>query len=600
MNKQIITERVQELRAYMKEHMIDAVVICDADPHGSEYVPERWKARTWISGFSGSAGTAVVTHTDARLWTDSRYWLAAEEELAQTPFTLMKDGDPSTPGIREWLLQHFDFTHRTYTLSVDGRVMSLAAVEDLMEECRFKLKYKDFPIDALWKDRPADSKAVVSIQPMIYAGESAREKIDRLAAELRRLKAGSMVVTQLDEVAWLTNLRGSDIHCNPVFCAYLLVTEYGDAKLMIHKYKLTPEVKAHLRAEGISVVGYKQHKQIYDMSWNHLHPMLVDPNTVSYEIVNLSSRAYGPLHKVLHPSPVAAMKAQKNPAEIEGFRQAHLRDGVAMVRFLHWLEQAVPQGGQTELSVAEKLEQFRAEGELYRGTSFDTISAYAHHAAIVHYEPTPQTDIPLQPKGMLLLDSGAQYQDGTTDITRTISLGELTEEEMTDYTLVLKGHIRLAMTRFPKGTCGTQIDITARYAMWQQGINYGHGTGHGVGSYLCVHEGPHQIRMNHKPAPLLSGTIVTNEPGIYRAGKHGVRIENIMLVEPFMQTEYGEFLQLHPLTLCPIDTKPIVREQLDSAEVEYLNAYHRRVYEELSPLLAEAERTWLREATKEI
>ena len=404
--------------------------------------------------------------------------------------------------------------------------------------------------------------------------------------------AWAATITQLDEIAWLTNLRGTDVHCNPVAVSYMVVTE-EDATLFIDSRKLTPQVQEYLTEQGIrqeeytAIIPYLENYQG--------QAMLMDPGTCNYELYETLSRHFSDIVKA--KSVIAPLKAIKNEAEIAGYRNAMLRDGVAMVKFLKWLKPAVEAGGQTEITVDQKLTGLRAEQPLYRDISFDTIAGYGPHGAIVHYEATPETDAPLEPKGLLLLDSGAQYQDGTTDITRTIALGPLTDEEKKDYTLVLRGHIRLAMVKFPAGTSGTQLDVCARYAMWQEGLNYLHGTGHGVGSYLNVHEGPHQIRMNYMPAPLRSGMTVTNEPGIYKAGSHGVRTENTMLITHYMEGEYGEFLQLEPLTLCPIDKTPIVLEMMQSDEIQYLNQYHEKVYDTLSPLLDEEDRQWLREAT---
>ena len=397
-----------------------------------------------------------------------------------------------------------------------------------------------------------------------------------------------MVVSQLDEIAWLLNLRGTDVHCNPVFVAYVLLTQ-SEVTLFTNPEKITPEVAAYLKENKINTLPYSDITK--NLESYKAETLLLDTNSSSW---NLQASLPENCKVVGHNSLIAPMKAIKNEAEIRGFRNAMIRDGVAMVKFLHWLKQTMKSGNYpTEMEVDRKLTSLRAEQPLFRDISFDTIAAYGPHGAIVHYEATPETDVKLEPKGLLLLDSGAHYQDGTTDITRTIALGPLTKSEKLDYTLVLKGHIRLALTKFPKGACGTQIDALARYAMWQHGINFLHGTGHGVGSYLNVHEGPHQIRMNYKPAPLLPGTTVTNEPGIYRAGEHGVRIENTMIVQEYKKTEFGEFLQLDALTLCPIDTTPIIWEMMLPDEIAYLNAYHKRVYDELSPFLNNEEKGWL-------
>lgn len=558
-----IIERVETLRKYLQKNGLSAFIFPSTDPHQGEYVPQHWMTRQWISGFDGSAGTAVVTLSDAALWTDSRYFIAAEEQLKGTPFQLMKDGMPETPSIEEWICQQLK---EGETVGIDGELLPLEGEDgwgSAFGKAGIKLRTDLDPAETLWEDRPPIPKNKVEIQPLEFAGESAESKIERVRQALREQKAEHLVISQLDEIAWLLNLRGSDVHCNPVFVSYVLLTQ-NDVTLFIDSEKLDETVENYLKSIGVSI-----------------HP-------------------YGkPAVKSTASNPIPAMKSVKNAAEIEGFHRAMVRDGVAMVKFLRWLKPAVEAGNETELSIDKKLTALRAEQDLYRGLSFDTIAAYGPHGAIVHYEATPDSDVVLEPKGLLLLDSGAQYQDGTTDITRTIALGPLTDEEKLDYTLVLKGHIRLALTRFPDGISGTQIDALARYAMWQHGINYGHGTGHGVGSYLCVHEGPHQIRHTWKPAPLHAGMTVTNEPGIYRQGKHGVRIENTMLIVEAGETEFGRFLRLEPLTLCPIDLTPVIWDMMTQEEITYLNTYHKKVYDELAPYLTEEEREWLKTNTKE-
>lgn len=558
----IITERVEALRNYLRKNGLSAFIFPSTDPHQGEYVPEHWQTRQWISGFDGSAGAAVVTLSDAALWTDSRYFIAAEEQLKGTPFQLMKDGLPETPSITEWLCKQLT---EGETVGIDGDVFTMAEIEEMktaFEKAGILLRTDLDPAEELWTDRPPIPRNKVEIQPMEFAGESAESKIERVRQALREQKAEGILISQLDEIAWLLNLRGSDVHCNPVFVSYVLLT-LDEVTLFIDSEKLDETAENYLKELGVKVRPYRK---------------------PDFE------------NKVSNPIPI--MKSVKNTAEIEGFKRAMLRDGVAMVKFLRWLECAINTGKETEISIDRKLTALRAEQPLYRGLSFDTIAAYGPHGAIVHYEATPKSDVLLEPKGLLLLDSGAQYQDGTTDITRTIALGPLTDEERLDYTLVLKGHIRLALSRFPDGISGTQIDALARYAMWQRGINYGHGTGHGVGSYLCVHEGPHQIRHTWKPTPLHAGMTVTNEPGIYRAGKHGVRIENTMIIVEDGETEFGKFLRLEPLTLCPIDLTPVVWELMTPEEVTYLNAYHKKVYDELSPHLDEEERQWLKNKTE--
>ena len=549
-----IVKRVESLREYLRRNGLCAFIFPSTDPHQGEYVPEHWQTRKWISGFDGSAGTAVVTLSDAALWTDSRYFIAAEQQLEGTTFTLMKDGLPETPAIPEWLCQRLN---ENDIVGIDGEVFTATEIEELrsaLGKVGILLRTDLDPAEELWTDRPPIPKNKVEIQPLEFAGESAESKIERVRQALREQQAEYLVISQLDEIAWLLNMRGSDVHCNPVFVSYVLLTQ-DDVTLFIDSEKLDDSVNNYLKNIGVNVLPYDK---------------------PSFE------------SKALDPIP--AMKSIKNHAEIEGFRRAMIRDGVAMVKFLRWLKPAVEAGKETALSIDRKLTALRAEQNLYRGLSFDTIAAYGPHGAIVHYEATPESDAVLEPKGLLLLDSGAQYQDGTTDITRTIALGPLTDEERLDYTLVLKGHIRLALTKFPDGISGTQIDALARYAMWQHGINYGHGTGHGVGSYLCVHEGPHQIRHTWKPAPLHAGMTVTNEPGIYRQGKHGVRIENTMLIVEDGETEFGRFLRLEPLTLCPIDLTPVIWDMMTPEEITYLNTYHKKVYDELSPYLTEEEK----------
>ncbi len=593
MSKQEITRRVETLRDYMRSHGLAAFIFPSTDPHNGEYVPDHWMTRQWISGFNGSAGTAVVTLSQAALWTDSRYFLAAEEQLDGTPYTLMKERVEGTPTMAQWLgsiLQAGD------TVGIDGWVNSVESTDclrSLLQQAGLRLDTTLDPAADLWTARPQIPMNPVEIQPLEYAGETASSKLARIRAQMREAGAEMTIICPLDEIAWITNLRGTDVHCNPVFVAYLTISS-TEATLYVAPGKLTPQVKVYLNSEGISTLPY----EALPGTLASAAPctLLIDPQSCNCRVLPPEGKGW----KVLrHDSLVAPMKAIKNEAERKGFRQAMLRDGVALVKFLRWLKPAVEAGGQTEMSVDAHLTALRAEQPLYRDISFDTIAGYAHHGAIVHYEATRETDIPLEPRGLLLLDSGAQYQDGTTDITRTIPLGALTPEERTDYTLVLKGHIRLAMAKFPAGTCGTQLDVLARYAMWQHGINFMHGTGHGVGSYLCVHEGPHQIRMNHMPAPLLPGMTVTNEPGIYRAGKHGVRIENTMMVEEYCSGEFGRFLQLVPLTLCPISTEPVIWEMMTADEVEYLNAYHAHVRRELTPLLRGDDLAWLMEATEE-
>ena len=604
--KMNINQRIADLREVMRREHLSACIFPSTDPHQSEYVADHWKGREWISGFNGSAGTAVVTLWSAALWTDSRYFLAAEEQLKGTEFQLMKLKIEGTPTIAEWLgrevMQNRHPKEDWTEVAIDGKCSSVNAVKDLIADLRkengITLRTNFDPLKLIWKDRPAIPEHPVEIYPLEYAGESCHDKIDRIRQALREKHADGMLMSALDDIAWTLNLRGADVHCNPVFVSYLLISSQS-VTLYINKVKLSPEVMAYLKAEDIKVEDYDQVenglKQYFEYN------ILLDPDEVNYrlyEVVrNKGHQNNLPKTEIVEEeSPVKRMKTVKNEREIAGFRSAMLKDGIAMVKFLKWLRPAVEAGGQTEMTVDEKLTSLRAEQPLYRDISFDTIAGYQAHGAIVHYEATPETDIPLKPEGLLLLDSGAQYLDGTTDITRTIALGPLTDEQKKVYTLVLKGHIRIELCKFPSGTSGTQIDILAREAMWREGLNYLHGTGHGVGTYLNVHEGPHQFRMEWKPAPLVAGMTITDEPGVYLAGKFGVRIENTLLITPYMETEFGQFLQFESLTLCPIDKAPIIVEMLLPEERQWLNDYHRHVFDVLSPHLSEDEANWLREA----
>lgn len=592
--KQDIRDRVEALRALMRREGLAAFIFPSTDPHCGEYVPERWKGREWISGFNGSAGTAVITLGEAALWTDSRYFIAAAGQLEGTGFELMRERIDGTPTIAEWIGRKLAVAGGT-EVGIDGMTCPAAEVEALRAELRrqggLTLRTNLDPLESLWTDRPGLPTGLIEIHPMGYAGEDCTSKLERIREVLRRRNTGGLLVSTLDDIAWTLNLRGSDVHCNPVFVAYLLVTRRS-ATLFTDSSKVTPAVAGYLKGCGVELRPYGDIAaalRTYDG-----YSITMDAGETSYTLYN-SVRCS---EKKDMPSPVAAMKAVKNEVEAEGFRRAMLRDGVALVKFLSRLKADVARGGETELSVSRRLEELRAADPLFRGISFDTISAYQEHGAIVHYEPTPETDKALRPEGLLLIDSGAHYPDGTTDITRTIALGPVTDEQRRVYTLVLKGHIRLQMLKFPYGAAGTQLDAIARADMWAEGMNFMHGTGHGVGSYLNVHEGPHQIRMEWRPAPLLPGMTVTDEPGLYLAGRFGVRIENTLLVTPYMETEFGRFLGFETLTLCPIDMAPADLSLLTPDEIGWLNSYHARVYEALAPHLDGAEKDWLRKATE--
>ena len=604
-----INQRLEDLREVMRREHLAAFIFPSTDPHQGEYIPDHWKGREFISGFNGSAGTAVVTMTSAALWTDSRYFLAAEEQLKGTEYQLMKLKVEGTPTIAEWLGKEISEQRHPYEdwteVGIDGWCSSANSVKDLIVDLRkengITLRTNFDPLRQIWAGRPPIPRSPIGLYAMQYAGESCHDKIVRIRQALRKRHADGMLMAALDDIAWTLNLRGVDVHCNPVFVSYLLISSKS-VILYIDKEKLTSEVSTYLKAEDIKVEDYEQVKNGLKNYFEY--NILLDPDEVNYALYEVvkSKGKMNDLPKteiVEEESPVKRMKTVKNEREIAGFRSAMLKDGIALVKFLHWLSGYIGRpeiSSQTEITIDQKLTSLRAEQNLYRDISFDTIAGYGEHAAIVHYEATPETDIPLQPRGLLLLDSGAQYLDGTTDVTRTIALGPLTAEEKKIYTLVLKGHIQIELCKFPSGSSGTQIDILARKDMWREGLNYLHGTGHGVGTYLNVHEGPHQFRMEWKPAPLVAGMTITDEPGIYLAGRCGARIENTLLIVPYRETEFGRFLQFESLTLCPIDKTPIVAEMMTPEEITWLNDYHQLVFDRLSPHLDVDEKTWLQEA----
>ena len=600
MQNKTIQERLEALRTWMRREQLDAFIFPSTDPHNSEYVPDHWKGREWISGFNGSAGIAVVTAEKAALWTDSRYFIAAEQQLEGTGYVLMRERIEGTPTIADWLGSVFKemksdkdaFAENGSMVGIDGMASSFEKVMTLQTDLSvwgIKLKTSLDPLAEIWTDRPPIPKKRVNVHPLEYAGETATSKIGRIREKLEEQHTQAILVNTLDDIAWTLNLRGDDVHCNPVFVAYLLINQ-EETVLFIDSDKVDEEVRNYLQAEGVEIEGYDRVVERMGMSCDGV--LSIDPGLVNYTLFKAVKCIYKPQKSI-----IPAMKAVKNEVEMAGYRSAMKKDGVAMVKFLYWLDKAMKRGGETELSIDRKLTALRAEQPLFRGLSFDTIAGYGAHGAIVHYEATEETDIALKPEGLLLLDSGGQYLDGTTDITRTIPLGPVTDEMRRVYTLVLKGHIRLQMLKFPDGACGSQLDVAARAPLWREGLNFLHGTGHGVGSYLNVHEGPHQIRMEWWPAPLRAGMTVTDEPGIYVEGKFGVRIENTLLITPYKETTFGRFLQFETLTICPISLAPVDFSLLDHEEISWLNDYHRKVYDELAPLLDDEERRWLAKAT---
>lgn len=574
----------------MQSKSISAYITYSTDPHSGEYAPAHWESRKWITGFTGSAGTAVITSDDGGLWTDSRYFIQAEEQLTDTGLKLFKERMPETPSIPQWLCRVLKKGER---VGIDGYTTPLQTVNELKNELSdygIEVVMVEDPYKTIWNDRPdlPDNKPFILEEK--YSGESASSKISTIRNHISNTGTDYILISALDEIAWTLNMRGTDIECNPLFVSYLLISE-KEATLYINKNKLTETTVDYLQSQG---VGHRNYENIEsDLTAISGRKIAMSPS-INFAMYNAASE-----HNTvfIQASPVSKYKAVKNQIEINGFRNAMLRDGVAMVRFLIWLQKNIGNSNLTELSIDEQLYKERSAMENFRGISFATIAGYQEHGAIVHYEADEHSASILRPEGLLLIDSGTQYLDGTTDITRTIPLGPTTEEQKKDYTLVLKGFIQLAMAEFPQGTCGTQLDVLARLAMWKEGINYGHGTGHGVGHFLNVHEGPHQIRMNNVPTPLQPGMTVTNEPGIYRAGKYGIRTENTMLTVPSRKTDFGEFYKFEQLTLCPINTETILWDMLSPEETNWLNEYHETVYSKLSPLLTDEEKQWLKNAT---
>lgn len=590
-----IKERLSRLRAYMKKHEMEAFIIPSSDAHISEYTAEHWQTRSWISGFTGSAGTVVVTNDKAGLWTDSRYFLQAEQELDGSDIDLYKMGNTDTPDIIDFISYRVD---KGAKVGIDGDVFTVNEVRKM----KLALDKKDIevvadkdPFDELWLDRPTLPKDPIFELPDIFAGNNAEDKINAIDEILKREEANCTILTALDEIAWTFNIRGTDVEHNPVAIAYAFISK-EESILFIELDKLTEELRESLHSQNISFADYHKFGS-YLSKLDSKMTVLVDPNKTNYNLFEMISEECTVIEA---PSPVTLLKSVKNDTEIDGFRRAMVKDGVALTRFFIWLDQNIDSETLTEHSISEKLLEFREEQELFFGTSFATIAGFKSNGAIVHYRPTPDNSSIISRDSFLLLDSGGQYFDGTTDITRTTALGEVNDTQKMDYTLVLKGHIGIATCKFPEGTRGSQIDILARKAMWDRGLNYGHGTGHGIGHFLNVHEGPQSIRMDENPTKLVPGMILSNEPGLYRTGEYGIRIENLILVKEEMVTPFGKFLGFETLTLFPIDTKAIDISLLSKEEIDWLNSYHQLVYSKLAPNLTEDEDAWLREKTRPV
>ena len=589
------TQKLNDLRTAMAQHGLDAWIIPSADAHSSEYVARHWEGRAWISGFTGSAGTVVITRDNAALWTDGRYFIQAAEQLADSAITLMKDGQPGVPSMADWLAEALP---ESGCVGFDGATMSLAGIRTLqgkLADQAITLEGSHDLLNDIWHDRPPLPAAPVFLHPTTYAGKSLGEKLAEVRAMLELRKATELLITTLDDIAWLFNLRGSDIECNPVFLAYALITR-DTATLFVNQQRIEPDALAALNEAGVELAGYDE---IADRlaALNDDARLMLNPLTANYRLASVIPASATLIEDRL---PTTDLKAIKNSTEIARMQDCHRRDGAAMVRFMRWLENNIPGGTLDEVNIDLQLLAFRRESEQFRGVSFPSIVGYAGHGAICHYRADETSAYTIDSKGLLLVDSGGQYPDGTTDITRTFACGELTHEEKRDYTLVLKSHIALACARFKEGTRGIQLDAITRQPLWREGIDFNHGTGHGVGYFLNVHEGPQSISSRWFDVTLKPGMLITNEPGIYRDDKHGVRLENIMLVAEDVANEFGKFLKLIPLTLAPFDTRPLLVELLSDAEIHWLNEYHQTVRRELSELLEGEDLQWLERATREM
>ncbi|WP_330924554.1 aminopeptidase P family protein [Candidatus Sororendozoicomonas aggregata] len=590
-----IMERLVALRTEMARQQIDAWVIPSSDPHQSEYVADHWTGRAWASGFTGSAGTLIVLKDQAGLWTDGRYFIQGKQQLEGTGIELMREGNPGVPTMGEWLVEQLDAES---TIGFDGQTMSVAAarrLEKSIEGASFQITCDKDLLAQAWTDRPAMPAEPVFSHAERYVGKTRDDKFAAVREAMAQKKVDHLLISTLDDIAWLFNLRGSDVACNPVFLAYALFSR-EKVSLYVNDSRIEADALAALTASGVEL-------RAYDAIAEDLANLPADsqlqlpPATTSCWLKNAVPAS---VNIVEAASPSTLHKAIKNTKEIDFMRECHRRDGAAIVRLSRWLDEITPTGRVNEVELDNKLQAIRSEDPLYKGPSFPTIAGYAANGAICHYRAEEKTCLTIKPKGLLLVDSGGQYPDGTTDITRTFSCGELTDEEKRDYTLVLKSHINLATTRFKKGTYGIQLDMMARQPMWALGMDYNHGTGHGVGYFLNVHEGPHSIGAKWVDTPLEPGMLVTNEPGMYRDNKHGVRIENIMRVSEDITTEFGEFYKLEHLTLAPIDTRPLERSLLSEQELQWLNSYHQDVREALSPLLSGDDLAWLQKVTAAI
>jgi len=588
-----IKSRIESLRSLMKERSIDAFIIPSSDNHGSEYVSDYFRVRQWISGFTGSAGTVVITEKEAHLWVDGRYFLQGEQQIQGTEYILERMGEPGVKTYTQWIC---DNVKSGDTVSFNGKVFTVSQLHDLeeaFEEKGIKTKPEEDIFDIIWKDRPTMPNNKIFIHEDSYAGKTVEEKLTLVKEEMKNINVNNLLLASLDDIAWLLNLRGGDVECNPVFLSYFLISD-DKYILYVDKEKLNEKIINLLSSKSISIKDYNDIVSDLKLIKGNI---TFDPSKTNVWLKESINKEVNTIEK---RNITTDLKARKNSVELKNIENAHIKDGIAMVKFIKWVKENVNNEEITEISAAEKLKKLRAEGEEFIDISFDTIAGYGPHGAIIHYKASEESSLKLQPKGLFLVDSGAQYLDGTTDITRTIALGELTEEEKEDYTLVLKGHLNLSTAIFLEGTPGCSLDVLARRALWSKGLDFKHGTGHGVGYLLNVHEGPQGIRRELNPIALEEGMIVSNEPGVYKADKHGVRIENLIAVQEKEKNDFGKFMCFKDLTLCPYELDAINISLLNEDEKSWLNDYHKKVLEKLSPYLLEDEVLWLRNATKEI
>lgn len=591
-----IPARLEAMRQFMTEKNLDAFIIPSTDAHLSEYPPKYWESRKWISGFTGSAGTAVVTKEKAGVWTDSRYFIQAAEELKDTGFDLFKMGQPETPDMTDWIIEQVGSGG---TVGIDGLVYASSDAKSLkskLDSKNINLNTEFDPFSVIRTDRPEIPQNHIFTLPVEVAGESVKSKIERINAELKKLEADGIIIVTLDAVAWTFNMRGNDVEYNPVAVAYAYVSE-NETVLFVDPDKISEEIAEEYKEQGIIISDYNNVFE-YVANLPADSKVCVTGNKINWKLLQTIPESC----KIVDvPSPVDLMKSIKNETELEGFRNAMIKDGVALVKFYMWLEKAIPTGEVTEVMIEEKLLEYRSQQENFVGESFGTIAGYAGNGAIVHYHATPENCFTIKPEGLLLIDSGGQYKDGTTDITRTVAAGKLTKQMKADYTNVLKGHIALATAIFPEGTRGSQLDVLARKALWNNCLTYWHGTGHGIGHFLNVHEGPQNIRLEENPTLLKPGMVTSNEPGVYRANQYGIRIENLIVTQEYRKTEeFGTFYNFETITLCPIDTRPISKKLLTKCEKKWLNKYHKMVYKKLKNHLSIEEKTWLKNKTKPI